>query len=291
MKTNRDLSGIKRVVVKIGSSSITHKESGGADLIRIEKLVRELSDLRNRGFDVILVSSGAISVGINAAGIKDLYYDGNGDPEHPDEKLRIKQAAAAIGQARLMMIYQRIFAEYNQLTAQVLMTKRNVKNNLNRFNVTNTFEELLNLGAIPVVNENDSISTYEIKFGDNDTLSAIVASITKADLLILLSDIDGLYTNDPRKDPDAEFIPYIDKLTDEYDDFAKGSTGSSVGTGGMATKIQAAHIATSSGANMVIANAKNLDVIHEIINGENVGTWINANADKDFYLSDYFEDD
>ncbi|MBR1892967.1 MAG: glutamate 5-kinase [Lachnospiraceae bacterium] len=291
MDNRRDLSSVKRIVVKIGSSSITHKGTGGADLIKLEKLVRELSDLRNRGFEVVLVSSGAISVGIQAANIRDIYYDGTSDPEHPDDKLRIKQAAAAIGQARLMMIYQKLFAEYNQLTAQVLMTKRNVVNNLNRFNVTNTFDELLKLGAIPVVNENDSISTYEIKFGDNDTLSAIVASLVKSDLLILLSDIDGLYTDDPRQNPDAEFIPYVEEMSEKFDDYAKGSTGSKVGTGGMATKMQAAHIATESGAHMVIANAANLDVIHRIVDGEDVGTWIQSHKNPDFYLSDYFEEE
>ena len=283
-----ELKNKKRIVVKIGSSSITHKETGGADLIRLEKLVRELTDLHNGGHDVILVSSGAISVGLKAANIKDTYYDGShSEMDGPDEKLRLKQAAAAIGQARLMMIYQKFFAEYNQITAQVLMTKRTILDDLSRFNAHNTFMELMNIGVIPVVNENDTISTYEIEFGDNDTLSAMVTALTEADLLILLSDIDGLYTDDPHKNPDARFIPQIDKLNDKIDDFAKGTTGSRVGTGGMATKINAAKIAAASWADMIIANAADLNNIHRIINGEEIGTYIKADKDPDFFLGDW----
>lgn len=287
----RDFSGHRRIVIKIGSSSITHKETGGADLIRIEKLVRELTDLHNGGRDVILVSSGAISVGLKAANIKDVYYNGEASPDGRDDKLKIKQAAAAIGQARLMMIYQKFFSEYNQLTAQVLMTKRTVRNDLNRYNAQNTFSELLNLGVIPVVNENDTISTYEIELGDNDTLSAMVTALTSADLLILLSDIDGLYTDDPRRNPDAVFIPEITDLTADIDAYGKKSTGSNEGTGGMATKLKAAHIAVSSGADMIIANAKDLNNIHRIIAGEEIGTYIHANKTPDFYLPDHLEDD
>lgn len=288
----RDFSKHKRIVIKIGSSSVTHKETGGADLIRIEKLVRELTDLHNAGKDVILVSSGAISVGLKAANIKDVYY--NGDNDHgdgPDEKLAIKQAAAAIGQARLMMIYQKFFSEYNQLTAQVLMTKRTIRNDLNRYNAQNTFSELLKLGVVPVVNENDTISTYEIQLGDNDTLSAMVTALTDADLLILLSDIDGLYTDDPRKNKDARFIPEITDLTADVDSYGKNSTGSDVGTGGMATKLKAAHIAVSSGADMIIANAKDLNNIHRIVAGEDIGTYIHSKRSADFYLPDFLEDD
>ena len=283
----------KRIVVKIGSSSVTHKETGGADLIRLEKLVRELTDLHNAGHDVILVSSGAISVGVKAANIKDIYYDGKSkeNGEGPDEKLKIKQACAAIGQARLMMIYQKLFAEYNQLTAQVLMTKRNVSDDLNRFNAVNTFEELMKLGVVPVVNENDTISTYEIEFGDNDTLSAIVAAITNADLLILLSDIDGLYTDDPNRNKNARFIPEIEHLSGRIEEFAKNSTGSSVGTGGMSAKIAAAKIACEAGVDMVIANASDLSNIHRIVSGEEVGTYIHADRNRDFFIGDYLKDD
>ena len=283
----------KRIVVKIGSSSITHSQTGGADLIRLEKLVRELTDLHNSGHDVILVSSGAISVGVRAANIKDIYYDGKGkdEDEGPDEKLKLKQACAAIGQARLMMIYQKLFAEYNQLTAQVLMTKRTVSDDLNRFNAKNTFEELMKLGVVPVVNENDTISTYEIEFGDNDTLSAIVAAMTEADLLILLSDIDGIFTDDPNKNADAVFIPEIDHLSNRIEEFAKNSTGSAVGTGGMSAKIRAAKIASQAGVDMVIANAADLGNIHRIINGEEVGTYIHACKNRDFFIGDYLKDD
>ena len=189
------------------------------------------------------------------------------------------------------MIYQKLFSEYNQLTAQVLMTKRTIRNDLNRYNAQNTFSELLNLGVIPVVNENDTISTYEIQLGDNDTLSAMVTALTDADLLILLSDIDGLYTDDPRKNKDASFISEICDLTEEVDAYGKKSTGSVGGTGGMATKLKAAHIAVSSGADMIIANAKDLNNIHRIINGEDIGTYIHAKKTSDFYLPDFLEDD
>ncbi|MCR5650604.1 MAG: glutamate 5-kinase [Lachnospiraceae bacterium] len=288
-----NIKNCKKIVVKIGSSSITHKETGGADLIRLEKLVRELTDLHSAGHDVILVSSGAISVGVKAANIKDIYYDGRSksEGEGPDEKLKIKQACAAIGQARLMMIYQKLFSEYNQLTAQVLMTKRTVVDDLNRFNAKNTFDELMNLGVIPVVNENDTLSTYEIEFGDNDTLSAIVAAITEADLLILLSDIDGLYTDDPKRNPKAEFISEIGHLGKTVEGYAKDSVGSMVGTGGMSTKISAAKIASAAGVEMVIANAEDLGNIHRIVSGEEIGTYIHACRDKDFFIGDHLKDD
>ncbi len=287
----RDFKDKKRIVVKIGSSSITHKETGGADLVRLEKLVRELTDLHNGGRDVVLVSSGAISVGLKAANIRGIYYSGTERTDGPDEKLKLKQAAAAIGQARLMMMYQKLFSEYNQMTAQILMTKHTIVDNLNRFNARNTFEELLTLGVIPVVNENDTIATYEIEFGDNDTLSAIVAALIDADLLILLSDIDGLYTDDPHENKDARFINEIVKLDDTVDSFAKGTTGSIGGTGGMATKISAAHIASASGCDMVIANASDLGNIHRIISGADTGTFIHADKKHDFYIEDYIREE
>ena len=283
----RDFSDKKRIVVKIGSSSITHSETGGADLVRLEKLVRELTDLHNGGKDVVLVSSGAISVGLKAANIRGIYYSGKEKSEGPDEKLKLKQAAAAIGQARLMMMYQKLFSEYNQMTAQVLMTKHTIVDNLNRFNARNTFEELLTLGVVPVVNENDTIATYEIEFGDNDTLSAIVAALIEADLLILLSDIDGLYTDDPHKSEEAEFIPEIMELDGTVERFAKGSTGSLMGTGGMATKISAARIASASGCDMVIANADDLGNIHRILSGAEIGTYIHAHKSNDFFIEDF----
>ena len=242
MKNREDLRDKKRIVVKIGSSSITHPETGALNLTKLEILVRELCDLKNAGKDVILVSSGAIAVGRQTIGF-----------HHRPKNVAEKQACAAIGQAQLMMIYQKLFSEYGHQAAQVLMTKDTMMDNLSRRNARNTFDELLALGVIPIVNENDTVSTYEIQFGDNDTLSAIVAALVGADMLLLLSDIDGLYTDDPRKNPQAEFINYVEAVDDRLMQMGKGA-GSDVGTGGMATKLSAAKIAAASGADMVIAN-------------------------------------
>lgn len=242
MNIRERLRDKKRIVVKIGSSSLTHPQSGRLNLMKLEVLVRELSDLHNQGKDVVLVSSGAIAVGSAAMGFT----------EKPKE-LEKKQACAAVGQARLMMIYQKLFSEYNQTAAQILMTKNTMVNNLNRKNAQNTFQELLKMGAIPIVNENDSISTYEIEFGDNDTLSAVVSALIGADLLILLSDIDGLFTDDPNTNPRAEFIDVVENLDEHFLEMGKESTGSKVGTGGMATKLAAAEIATAAGADMVLS--------------------------------------
>ena len=250
------------------------------DYIRMEKLVRELSDIRNQGKEVILVSSGAIAAGKNVFHLNNVRVNST-------EALAVKQACSAVGQARLMMTYQRLFAEYNQVAAQILMTKNTIVDNLNRFNAHNTFSELLQLGAIPIVNENDTVTTYEIEFGDNDTLSAIVAALVEADLLILLSDIDGLYTDDPRTNPEAEFIEQVDCLSEELMQMGKGSTGSSVGTGGMNTKLTAARIATKSNVDMVIANSADIGVLHRILAGENVGTLFVANRDESFDLPDF----
>lgn len=266
----------QRIVIKVGSSSLQHKETGGLDYIKLEVLVRELCDIRNRGKDVILVSSGAIAVGKRAVHL--------GADDNP---IAVKQACAAIGQARLMMTYQKIFSEYNHVAAQILMTKNTIVDPLNRFNAHNTFSELLKLGVVPIVNENDTVATYEIKFGDNDTLSAIVAALVDADLLILLSDIDGLYTDDPNRNPDAAFISRVEELTDELMDMGKETTGSSVGTGGMNTKLMAAKIATKAGADMIIANADDMRIIHRIMDGRDIGTFFKAKKDENFYLADY----
>lgn len=277
-----DLKKRKRIVIKIGSSSLMHNQTGKLDLVKIEKLVRILCDIHNSGKDVILVSSGAIAVGRMAIGLD----------ERPDE-LPVKQACAAIGQARLMMIYQKIFAEYSQITAQVLMTKYSIINEISRQNAENTFKELLKLGAIPVVNENDTISTDEIRhvqtFGDNDRLSAIVSCLIGADLLILLSDIDGLYTDDPKSNSSAEFIGEVREVDDKLFNMGKSTSSSNVGTGGMSAKLSAAKIATYSGADMVITNADNLDNIAAIINGDNVGTLFCANRKADFDLVQMIE--
>lgn len=273
-----ELKDKKRIVVKVGTSSLIHVETGELDLIKVEHLVRELTDLRSKGKDVILVTSGAIGVGSKAAGFK----------EKPDI-VPLKQACAAIGQARLMMIYQKFFAEYNQVTAQVLMTRNTMLNANNRRNAQNTFEELLALGAIPVVNANDSISTFEILHGDNDTLSAVVVSLVGADLLILLSDINGLYTDNPSTNPDAKFVPFVDMVDDELKDMGKESA-SGVGTGGMATKLIAAELATSAGADMVIANGRNMNVIHKIIDGQPYGTFFRSNEDEAFELKRFLKE-
>lgn len=188
-----------------------------------------------------------------------------------------------------MMTYQKLFSEYNQVSAQVLMTKNTIVDDLNRFNAHNTFSELLNLGVIPVVNENDTVATYEIEIGDNDTLSAIVCALIEADLLILLSDIDGLYSDNPRKNPNAKFISVVDRLTDDIFDMGKAETGSDCGTGGMNTKLTAAKIATCAGADMIIANSSDIRIIHRIMDGREIGTLFRAHKDENFYLKDYVQ--
>ena len=265
----------KRIVVKIGSSSLQHPQTGELDYIKLDILVRELCNLKNQGKDVVLVTSGAIAQGRRAMHLSDEDFSQN--------RIAMKQACAAIGQARLMMTYERIFAEYSQVTAQILLTKNTVVDNLNRYNAHNTFTQLLKMGVIPVVNENDTVATYELEL-DNDTLSAIVAALIGADLLILLSDIDGLYTDDPRKNPDAKFVDLVEELNDSHRNMAKNSTGSSVGTGGMNTKLTAARIATRAGADMLIANSRDVRIIHRLMDGQNLGTLFVAHRDEDFDL-------
>ena len=272
----KKLKGKKRVVVKIGSSSLTHEETGELNLLKIEKLIRTLCGLKGEGRDVVLVSSGAIAAGRQALG-------GQKRPGTISEK----QAYAAVGQARLMMVYQKLFSEYNHVAAQVLLTKDTMTNDASRYNAQNTFDELLKLGAVPIFNENDTVSTHEIQFGDNDRLSAIVAALIGADLLILLSDINGLYTDDPRQNPEAEFIPFVEEITPQLLHMGKSSAGSDVGTGGMSSKLAAARIATDSGSDMVIANGADVEVIHQIMAGEEKGTLFMAHANLDFDLMDY----
>lgn len=265
-----------RIVVKIGSSSLNYEETGKLNFTKLEHLVRELCNLRNRGMDVCLVSSGAIAVGRQTLGME----------ERPKD-ISTKQACAAVGQARLMMIYQRMFAEYNQIAGQILMTKNTMINLVSRENAKNTFEELFRLGAIPIVNENDTVSTYEMQFGDNDTLSAIVASLVGADLLILLSDIDGLFTDDPHNNPSAELIEVVEQMSSSIYEMAKSSTGSDVGTGGMATKLTAAKIATHSGADMIIANGKDVCILHHIFEDSFKGTIFKADKNDSFHIEDF----
>ena len=269
------MSRKQRIVVKVGSSTLTHPETGAMNLTKMERLVRILADIRNSGKDVVLVSSGAIAVGRKAMNIT----------ERPKEQ-DLKQACAAIGQSRLMMVYQRLFAEYNKITAQVLITKDTMIQDTMRRNARNTFMKLLEMGTIPVVNENDTVATDEIEFGDNDTLSAIVAALIHADLLIILSDQDGFFTDDPRKNPDAKLVEEITFITDELEAMA-GGAGSDVGTGGMAAKVSAARIANDAGADMIIANGNDMNNITKVLEGQNVGTLFRAHRNDDFHLIDY----
>ena len=247
MDSPRDqIKNKKRIVVKVGSSSLMHPETGELDLVKIEKLVRILSDFKNQDKDVILVSSGAIAVGREILGL-------NRRPEI----LSMVQACAAIGQAELMMLYYKLFQEYNHKAAQVLLTFDAITSKERRNNAENTLKQLLDLGIIPVINENDTMATEEIDFGDNDTLSAIVATLVDADLLVLLTDIDGFYTDDPRKNKKAKRISVVDKIDESLKDMAKG-TITKVGTGGMYTKIAAAEIATHANSSVAILDSGNL---------------------------------
>ena len=285
MAYRKSLKDRKRIVIKIGSSSLLHPETGRLNYHRIDHLAEELSDLKNQGKEVILVSSGATAVGREVLGEdRGILALGTG-------KMSRKQACASIGKARLIMIYQKFFEEYNQLTSQILISKTTIVNPTSRQNLESTIEELLSIGVIPIVNENDVVATLEYKLGDNDSLSAMVASILKADLLILLSDVDGLYTDDPRSNLDAKFIEYVPELTDQIMNMGKETTGSGVGTGGMNTKLHAAKMATASGCDMLIVNTKNgVRVIADAVNGENVGTLFCAKEDPAFDLVEYVEE-
>ncbi len=248
-----------RIVVKVGTSTLAHA-TGHLNIRRVEELCRVLSDLKNAGHQVVLVSSGAIGMGVGKLGLKTRPTDMPG-----------KQAAAAVGQCELMYTYDKLFGEYNHTVAQVLLTGEDVENAGRRLNATNTLSRLLELGALPVINENDTVATHEIAVGDNDTLSAIVAECVSADLLVLLTDIDGLYTADPHKVKDAKLISCVEGVTPEILALA-GGKGSDLGTGGMATKLRAAQMANSAGIDMVIANGETPEVLYDIIAGKEVGT-------------------
>lgn len=275
MNAREELKNKQRIVIKIGSSSLLHKESGSVDFRRLEKLVRIVCDLKNQNKDVILVSSGAIAVGFQSLGLRT-----------KPKTLSLKQACAAIGQAQLMMMYQKLFMEYNHTAAQVLLTFDAITDEERRRNAENTLNELLQQDVIPVVNENDTVATEEIEFGDNDTLSAIVAHLVKADLLILLTDIDGFYTDDPHKNKNAVKLSVVSEITGTLRDMAKGAV-TSYGTGGMATKIAAARIATDSGADMAILDAGDLNLIYSLMDGEDVGTLFLAHDAEDFDTVDF----
>jgi len=249
----------KKVVIKVGTSTLTH-ENGLLNIDKIEKLVRSISHIQNMGYDVVLVSSGAIGAGLGRLNIT----------ERPTT-IPEKQAVAAIGQVALIHLYQKLFFEYSKNIAQLLLTKGDFADRRRFLNGRNACFELIKKGVIPIINENDAVATEEIKVGDNDTLSALVATLIDADLLIILSDIEGLYTADPRKDPHATLIPLVSEIGEEIRGMAKGA-GSKLGTGGMATKIKAAEIATSKGTKMLIANGENPRVLIDIMEGEDIGT-------------------
>ncbi len=249
----------KRIVVKVGSSTLTY-ETGMINIRRVEKLVKVLADLRNSGKEIVLVSSGAVAVGVGKLGLKERPHD---TPS--------KQAAAAVGQCELMYLYDKLFAEYNHNVAQVLLTRDIVEVEKRTENVVNTFNRLLEMGVIPVVNENDTVAVEEIEFGDNDTLSAIVATLVGANALILMSDIDGLYTANPHEDPNATLIRRVETIDDSILSIA-GGAGSNRGTGGMITKIHAAQIACSKGIDMAIIQGENPDLLYDLMEGKEVGT-------------------
>lgn len=248
-----------RVVIKVGSSTLTHK-AGRLNIRGVELLVKVLADIKNAGHEVILVSSGAIAMGVGKLNL----------PGKPSD-MPGKQAAAAVGQCELMYTYDKMFAEYNHTVAQILLTGEDVEDAKRRENIHNTISRLLELKVLPIINENDTVATAEINVGDNDTLGAIVANCANADLLILMSDIDGLYTADPRKDPAAVLIPTVEQITPEIEALA-GAAGTERGTGGMVTKIHAAKLVTENGCDMVILNGSKPEKLYDVVNGEHVGT-------------------
>lgn len=249
----------KRVVIKIGTSTLTYS-NGRPNFRRIEKLVQVISDLKNSGKEVLIVSSGAIAVGVSRLRYK----------QRPKE-LRYKQAAAAVGQCDLMSYYDRFFSEFGYVTAQILINRDVIEFEGRKQNVINTIETLLEMDAVPIINENDSVSVEEILFGDNDNLSAIVAVLAKADALVIMTDIDGLYDCDPRENPDAKLIAYVDKITDEMIANA-GGAGSNRGTGGMRTKLEAADYATSNGVLVVVMSGEKPQRLYDLFDGARVGT-------------------
>lgn len=264
------IASAKRIVIKVGTSTITH-ENGRFNLTNLENLCRSIANLMNQGKEVILVSSGAIGVGVGKLRL----------PEKPNT-IRDKQAVAAVGQSELMNMYSRILNDYNHIVAQILLTKDDIDEAQSRINVSNTFEALLEKQILPIVNENDTVSTREIyhngTFGDNDTLSAMVAVLTKADLLVILSDIEGLYDSDPRSNAKAKLIDHVDRITDAVEQLA-GGAGSNRGTGGMRSKIIAARISTVAGIDTLIANGSEAHTIDKILEKKAIGTLFTAYQD------------
>lgn len=257
------ISEKKRIVIKLGTSTLAHS-TGKLNLRRVNNLVRVIADLQNSGREIIMVSSGSIGLGVGKLGMK-----------HKPTDVPSKQAAAAVGQCELMYMYDQLFGNYNVSVAQILLTKTII----GRKNVENTFEKLIEMGVIPIVNENDTVAIdeLELEIGENDSLSAIVAEIANADLLIILSDIDGLYNKDPHSNDDAELIPVVTEIND-YIEHIAGGAGSSLGTGGMSTKINAAKIALDAGIDMVIMNGDNPDKLYDLFEDKPVGTLFLANS-------------
>lgn len=252
-----------RIVIKIGTSTLAHS-TGRINIRRVEELCKVISDLKNAGNEIIMVSSGAIGMGVGKLGL-------HGKPTD----IPTKQAAAAVGQCELMYVYDKLFSEYNHNVAQILITGADIEHTDRRTNFENTMRRLLEMNVLPIVNENDSIVTDEIVIGDNDTLGAIVATTLNADLLIILSDINGLYTADPHKDKNAVLLHRVDEITPEIEKMI-GGAGSELGTGGMMTKIKAAKIANEKGTDMVIANGSDPDILYDIVEGKDVGTLFKA---------------
>ena len=248
-----------RIVIKLGTSTLAHK-TGHLNIRRVEELCKVISDVKNAGHEAIVVSSGAIGMGIGKLGLK----------SRPED-IPTKQAAAAVGQCELMYTYDKLFSEYNHTVAQLLLTGADIENDERHNNFTNTLNRLLTLDAIPIINENDTVATEEIVIGDNDTLAAIVAKSIKADVLVLFSDIDGLYTADPHKCSEAKLIPLVHKIDESITALA-GGNGSSLGTGGMVTKLAAAKICMGCGCDMIITNGENPTSLYDIIEGKSVGT-------------------
>lgn len=254
---------LNRIVVKVGTSTLAHP-TGRLNLRRVQQLVKVLADLKNMGKEIILVSSGAIGVGAGSMGMS----------ERPRDTIA-KQAAAAVGQCELMNMYGKMFGEYGHLVAQILLTKDIIEQSEKKQNAKNTFTKLLEYGVLPIVNENDSISTEEAEFGDNDTLSAIVAVLTQAELLVILSDIDGVYDSNPKENKDAKLIHVVENIGDIM--YVAGGAGSSQGTGGMITKLEAAKIAKlQGGIHTIIANGNNPENLYGIVEGKPVGTLLLA---------------
>jgi glutamate 5-kinase len=249
----------RRIVVKVGTSTLTN-ELGNSNLYTMERLAMALADVQNMGNEVILVSSGAIGMGVGKLSLD----------QRPSD-MPTKQAAAAVGQCELMYTYDKLFSEYRHNVAQILLTAQDVEQPVRRENFHNTVTRLLELGALPIINENDTVATEEISIGDNDTLSATVAAALSADLLVLLSDIDGLYDADPHSCADAHILPLVERITPEILALA-GGKGSALGTGGMVTKLHAARIATEAGVEMVIANGASPENLYDIVEGKAIGT-------------------